>query len=390
MRRIPVQSAVASPGVWLTPRRRAAVAVLVTWPLAYFWVDFTVTTVKGLVYHLRGTPPWPYCSGGWVSVTNGCASYSPGLAVVELLVALAVAVVVAVALARWVMHPVRVLAESVGRFGPASLALRLPVGGGPGDETGQLGASLNAVLDRLAEGYEAQRRFAATASHELRTPLATQRALIEVSLSGSLTPEQLELLSRQLLATNERNEQLVDGLLTLAETDRGLMTSGPVPLDELVPAAAEQFRAAAVAADVTLSVEAAPVTVVGERPLVERLVANLVGNAVKYNEPGGSLWVRVDDEGVLSVENTGPVVPAEQVNGLFEPFRRLSGERLAHSGGVGLGLTIVRSIAAAHDAVVAAEARPGGGLRVAVRFPRASAGRVARAADPAVPRISVG
>src|SRR5690348_12400665 len=106
--------------------------------------------------------------------------------------------------------------------------------------------------------------ISATASHELRTPLATQRALIEVSLSGSLTPEQLELLSRQLLATNERNEQLIDGLLTLAETDRGLVTTAPVPLDEVVPAAAEQFRAAAVAADVTLSVEAAPVTVMGE------------------------------------------------------------------------------------------------------------------------------
>jgi signal transduction histidine kinase len=384
MRRISAFPAVASVDVWLTPRRRAAVAVLVTWPLAYFWVDFTTTTAKGLVYYLRDTPPWPYCSGNWISVTNSCATYSPGLGVVELLFALAVAVAVAVLLARWVLHPVRVLAETVGRFGPASLALRLPEDGGPRDETGLLGAELNAVLDRLAEGYEAQRRFAATASHELRTPLATQRALIEISLAGELTAEQLELLSRQLLATNERNEQLVDGLLTLAETDRGVVTSSPLSLDEVVPAAAEPFRAAAVAADVTLSVEAAPVTVVGERPLVERLVANLVTNAVKYNEPGGSVWVRVDDDGALTVENTGPVVPAELVNGLFEPFRRLSGERLVHSGGVGLGLTIVRSIAAAHDATVTAEARPDGGLRITVRFPA----RAVRA--PAAQRISVG
>jgi signal transduction histidine kinase len=304
--------------------------------------------------------------------------------VVELLLALGLAVLVAVLLARWVLHPVRELAETVDRFGPASLALRMPVDGGPRDETAQLGASLNAVLDRLAEGYEAQRRFAATASHELRTPLATQRALIEVSLAGSLTAEQLELLSRQLLATNERNEQLIDGLLTLAETDRGLVTTAPVPLDEVVPAAAEQFRAAAIAADVTLCVDAAPVTVMGERPLVERLVANLVTNAVKYNEPGGSVWVQVDDTGALTVENTGPVVPAELVSGLFEPFRRLSGERLVHSGGVGLGLTIVRSIAAAHDATVTADARPDGGLRITVRFPR----RAARASSPE--RLGVG
>jgi signal transduction histidine kinase len=389
MRRICGFAAVASVGVVLTPRRRAAVAVLVTWPLAYFWVDFTTTTAKGLIYHLRDTPPWPYCGGGWISVTNSCSSYSPGLAVVELLLAVALAVVVAVLLARWVLHPVRELADTVDRFGPASLALRLPVDGGPADETGRLAASLNAVLDRLAEGYEAQRRFAATASHELRTPLATQRALIEISLAGSLTAEQLELLSRQLLATNERNEQLVDGLLTLAETDRGLATTAALPLDEVVPAAAEPFRAAAAAADVTLSVEAAPVTVVGERPLIERLVANLVTNAVKYNEPGGSVWVRVADDGALTVENTGPAVPAALVNGLFEPFRRLSGERLVHSGGVGLGLTIVRSIAAAHDATVVADARPDGGLRITVRFPRAPAPHGSKA-SPAPPRISVG
>jgi signal transduction histidine kinase len=239
---------------------------------------------------------------------------------------------------------------------------------GPRDEIRQLSDDIDAMLDRLAEGYEAQRRFASTASHELRTPLATQRALIEVSLASALTPEQLDLLSRQLLATNERNERLVDGLLTLAETDRGLLTNGAQRLDQIVAEAAEALRSAAQERGVHVNCSLAPLTVLGERPLLERLASNLVFNAIRHNIEGGSVDVAVVGDGAFVVTNTGPVVPPEQVAGLFEPFRRGNGERLDHGGGVGLGLTIARSIAAAHGAEIRASANPAGGLRVEVRF----------------------
>jgi signal transduction histidine kinase len=224
------------------------------------------------------------------------------------------------------------------------------------------------MLDRVAEGYEAQRRFASTASHELRTPLATQRALIEVSLSQALTPEQLELVARQLLATNERNERLIDGLLTLAETERGLMTNTAVRMDRVTADVIGAHTATADRAGVTIETELEPVTVAGEQPLLDRLVANLVGNAVKYNHAGGAVCVTLDQSGLLTVRNTGPQVPPEQVAMLFEPFRRLTGERLDHGGGVGLGLTIVRSIVAAHRGWVQAEANPDGGLTVRVQL----------------------
>jgi signal transduction histidine kinase len=239
---------------------------------------------------------------------------------------------------------------------------------GPRDETRRLSDEIDAMLDRLAEGYEAQRRFASNASHELRTPLATQRALIEVSLSSALTPEQLELLSRQLLATNERNEQLVDGLLTLAETERGLMTSTPVRLDRIVSDTVELLQSAAKERELQVSVNVEPVTVIGEQPLLERLASNLVLNAIKHNQPGGSVTVTVTRDGVFSVANTGPIVAPEDVPGLFEPFRRGSGERLDHGGGVGLGLTIARSIVAAHTAAIHAQPNPDGGLLVSVRL----------------------
>jgi signal transduction histidine kinase len=260
------------------------------------------------------------------------------------------------------------MAQSVARFGPNSLGLRLRAAG-PRDETRQLADAIDAMLDRLAEGYEAQRRFAANASHELRTPLATQRALIEVSLSAGLTDEQLGLLARQLLATNERNERLVDGLLTLAETERGLLANQPVRLDAVVAETVESLRASAKEREIELDTALEPLTVIGELALLDRLAGNLIGNAVKYNDPGGTVWVRVAPDGTFTVANTGPPVPAEQVTALFEPFRRLAGERLDHGGGVGLGLTIARSIVAAHGGVVEARANPGGGLVVEVRLP---------------------
>ncbi len=219
------------------------------------------------------------------------------------------------------------------------------------------------------EGYEAQRRFASSASHELRTPLATQRALIEVSLSEALTPDQLELLSRQLLATNERNERLIDGLLALAETDQGLMVTGSQSLDRITGDVVETLRPGAKERGVDLHLDAAPVLVAGELPLLDRLVGNLVSNAIKYNVDGGSVHVSVGADAVLRVVNTGPDVPAELVAGLFEPFRRMSGERLDHGGGVGLGLTIARSIVAAHGGEIRAWANAsGGGLTIEVQL----------------------
>ena len=153
------------------------------------------------------------------------------------------------------------------------------------------------MLDRVAEGYEAQRRFAANASHELRTPLATQRALIEVSLGAALGPEQLELLTRQLLATNERNEALIEGLLTLAETERGVISAGRQRLDVIAADAVDLYRPAATRAHVRLETQLKPIEIVGELPLLERLAGNLVHNAIKYNVPDGHVSVSVEPPG---------------------------------------------------------------------------------------------
>ncbi|HEY6747280.1 MAG TPA: HAMP domain-containing sensor histidine kinase, partial [Mycobacteriales bacterium] len=159
-----------------------------------------------------------------------------------------------------------------------------------------------------------------------------------------------------------------DGLLTLAETDGGTMASSPQRLDRIVAESVESLRAAAKEREVEISTVLEPVTVIGERPLLERLADNLLVNAIKYNRPNGTVTATVTGDGAVTVANTGPAVAPEQLAGLFEPFRRGSGERLDHGGGVGLGLTIARSIATAHGAEIQARANPGGGLTITVRL----------------------
>ncbi|GAA1855809.1 sensor histidine kinase [Microlunatus capsulatus] len=303
--------------------------------------------------------------GGWCSTL---VRYPNRLPVLVLLAVLAAVAALGLLVARWCLRPVGELVGVVQRLGPANLGHRLDWGRRR-DSLGRLGRALDALMDRISTGYDNQRRFAANASHELRTPLAVQRTLIEVSLAEPLTGDQLDLLTRQLLATNERNERLVEGLLVLAEAEQVPIGHAPLRLDEVAASVVEAFGERAAAHGVTLTLSAAPTTVDGERVLVERLVTNLVQNAVLYNLPqDGRVEVHVGD-GAVTVANTGPQVPAEDVDALFEPFRRGRGQRLDQSDGAGLGLTITRAIAAAHHATTSAGRGLDGGLRIRVTFP---------------------
>jgi signal transduction histidine kinase len=270
---------------------------------------------------------------------------------------------------RWCLQPLRDVVPVIANVGPQNLGHRLNPGAGS-DELVVLGRTIDEMMDRIAVGYEAQRRFAADASHELRTPLAVQRTLIEVGMSRDLGPEQLELLAAQLLDTNARNERLIEGLLVLSESDRGLVSRAPLRLDEITAAVLDAYAARATEAEVTITRTLRPRVVTGEQVLLERLVGNLVENALKYNRPGGTLDVEVGDDPALVVANTGDDIPPEQVAALFEPFRRRQSTRIDHSGGAGLGLTITRSITRAHDGVIAASSTGRDGLRVQISFPQ--------------------
>jgi signal transduction histidine kinase len=265
----------------------------------------------------------------------------------------------------WLLRPLSTAAQAISRFGPHNLGERILLDSAP-DPLKRLTDALDDALDRLAAGYESQRRFAANASHELRTPLAVQRLLTEVALEDPAAGEDLRRLGAQLLRTNERNEQLIEGLLALAESDRGIQGKVPVRLDELAGRVLDAHAGLAETAGVTLRRMLAPILVPGDEVLLERLIANLVSNAIKYNEPGGWIEVAVAADPALTVRNSGDQVPAEAVPALFEPFRRLGSDRVQGRGGVGLGLAIVRSIVIAHEGTI--QARPGldGGLELEI------------------------
>ncbi|MGK5548948.1 sensor histidine kinase, partial [Streptomyces sp. URMC 127] len=275
------------------------------------------------------------------------------------------------AMAGRVLSPLGKMTRTARRVAATDLSRRIELGG-PEDELKELSDTFDEMLDRLERAFTAQQRFVANASHELRTPLAINRTLLEVTLSDPGAPPEIHQLGKTLLATNERSEQLVEGLLLLARSDNEIVDRKPVDLAEVASRALDQTRSEAQDKGVELRGTRQPAVVQGNGVLLERIALNLVQNAVRYNAPDG--WVEVTTEAqpgraVLVVENTGPVVPAYELDNIFEPFRRLRTERTGSDKGVGLGLSIVRSVARAHGGRITAEPREGGGLIMRVVLP---------------------
>ncbi|PWK75118.1 signal transduction histidine kinase [Streptomyces sp. CG 926] len=276
------------------------------------------------------------------------------------------------AMAGRVLSPLGKITRTARRVVGSDLTRRIELDG-PDDELKELADTFDDMLDRLERAFTAQQRFVANASHELRTPLAINRTLLEVHLSDPGAPIELQQLGKTLLATNERSEQLVEGLLLLARSENQIVERKPVDLAEVASRAVDQVRGEAEAKGVEIRGERAPAVVQGNGVLLERIALNLVQNAVRYNVPESG-WVEVvteaqHDQAVLLVSNTGPVVPAYEVDNLFEPFRRLRTERTGSDKGVGLGLSIARSVARAHGGRIQAMPREGGGLVMRVTLP---------------------
>ncbi|MFL6143123.1 MAG: sensor histidine kinase [Labedaea sp.] len=379
----------------------------------YVLVNQTVPQAGGFVQHFDAAPPpagleprsgiepTPDAAGApgyLISATKDAVGTFRAQTMETLLLASGIALLVAgliAALLGWLMagrmvRPLHRITATARRLGAESLDRRINLDG-PEDELKELADTFDGMLDRLATAFDSQRRFVANASHELRTPLAVQRTLVEVAMADPTASQELLRLGQHLLHTNERSERLIEGLLLLARSDQGLVSRLPVRLDEVVDGVLRSSRAMAVEQGVTLVSELEPRFVIGDSVLLERLVTNLVHNAIHYNEDGGSVRVRVADRPALEVSNTGPAVPAEMVPALFEPFRRLDRERTASRDGAGLGLSIVRSVAHAHHGVVNANPNFGGGLRIEVHLPPVERNVTSLAPRPgAAPAISRG
>ena len=267
------------------------------------------------------------------------------------------------------LRPVHEIADTARRITDERLEERIDLAGPP-DELKDLADQFDAMLDRLQTAFEAQREFVANASHELRTPLAIIRTEIDVTLDDpDAGREQLEATAEVVRRAIERTEGLIDRLLVLARAE------GPLRLGEETDLADAARRALdARAEDIeALALDLAEAPVEGDRMLLDRLVGNLVDNAVDHNEPGGWIEVRTraaDGAVTLRCANGGPLIPADEAPRLFERFARLERARTAGRGGYGLGLSIVRAIVRALRGSAMAEALAGGGLGVEVSLPR--------------------
>jgi signal transduction histidine kinase len=294
---------------------------------------------------------------------------------VQSCVALAIMSVIATALgwlvAGRVLRPLQTMTNSIQHISARNVHERLAVTG-PRDELKNLADTIDGLLGRLDAALDSHKRFVANAAHELRTPLTLEHALLEEAvIDPDATADSFRAQFEQLMVVSEQQARLLESLLVLATSERGLDGLESVDLSGLTGDVLRAAEPEARRQDLAVTAEVRPARVTGAPALVECLVANLVDNAMSYNVPDGRVEVTTGMEGArsfLSVSNTGPLVPPEMVDQLLSPFQRL--DRTADEDGHhGLGLSIVQSIAAAHSADLTVRAQPGGGLAIRVLFP---------------------
>jgi signal transduction histidine kinase len=274
------------------------------------------------------------------------------------------------------LRPLRTLTATTRRISEDRLHERIALTG-PRDELRELADTFDEMVGRLESSFNSQRRFVADAAHELRTPLAIVRTGAEVQLAKRHpTPEQWQAMAQRVLTATGRAERMLDGLLALARSDSGVIAAEPHDLAPAAAAALSEADDEAEQAELTVTTDLRPAPVIGDPALLDRLVSNLVDNAIRHNHPGG--WVEVvtghgDRETAVTVRNSGDHVPPAEVDRLFEPFQRLAPNRTASAMSTGLGLAIVRSIVHAHGGTITAAPNAGGGLTVTVALPTESA-----------------
>jgi signal transduction histidine kinase len=271
-----------------------------------------------------------------------------------------------------VLRPLRTITAAARAISAASLHERLALAG-PDDEFKELAGTLNDLLARLEASFTAQRNFVANASHELRTPLTLDQTLLELTLRDPhATTERWRTCGQELLQSSRQQERILDALLTLATSQAGLSRRTPADLSKITAARLLAASGQIYSQQLHIHTSLHPAALHGDPDLISHLAANLINNAVQHNIPDGTITLTTasqDGHAVLSVANTGPVIPPAEIGRLFEPFQRLTTTRTTNDNGHGLGLSIVAAIATAHGATLTTHAQPEGGLHIQVSFP---------------------
>jgi signal transduction histidine kinase len=280
-------------------------------------------------------------------------------------------------LAKQALRPIARLTKTAKQMSTETLDQRINLGG-PDDELRELADTFDDMLGRLDAAFESQRLFVANASHELRTPLTVIKTELEVTLADpDADVADLRRMGNEISIATDRAQRLVSSLLTLARlqaVEAGeLEVMEDVDLAILVPGVIDAVRLEATGKGIVIEANLEKALTTGDPRLLERLIGNLVENAIRHNVPNG--WLRVTtgqtaEKVWLHVANGGTVIENADVDSLFEPFRRGGRVRTA-TRGAGLGLAIVRLIVDAHGGKMQAKAPPFGGLAIRIELPRA-------------------
>ena len=326
---------------------------------------------------IQSTTPAGHATTG--AVTRAGHGIGPGQLLTYSVIALAVLIPIALLLG-WLiagrfLQPLRSITSTAKAISSGNLDQRLNLGE-PSDELTELGQTLDDLFARLEASFDAQRHFVANASHELRTPLTGLRTLLEVALANpTADAEMLRSVCREALALGQHQERLVQALLALATSERGVTRRDTLDLGHIAQRVLADRRDQAAAQEVRLVERFAPATTTGDARLIETLAANLIDNAIRHNHPGGYAEIATAGDGkhaTLTVTNSGRVIGDDQLQRLLQPFQRLAGERNGHRDGYGLGLAIVNAVAKAHHATLTTKAHPEGGLCIVVQFKETS------------------
>ncbi|MGW1998024.1 sensor histidine kinase [Embleya sp. NPDC001921] len=299
-------------------------------------------------------------------------------AAISLILVVVLAAVLGWLVAGRVLRPIRAISATARRLSAENLSERMPVST-PADELAELADTVNGMLDRIQAGIAerdralaGQRMFTANAAHELRTPLTTMRTAIEVTLDGEPDRAELLTMAEDVRTAVEHSRRTLDGLLALARGRIRPDTHRAVDLAEVATGLVRGAADEAATRGIELRTDLRPAALGGDPILIERMVGNLLDNALRYNRPGGHVAVTTgteDARAFLRVDNSGALVAPEDADGLLEPFVRGEGVRTRADGGAGLGLSIVRAIVTAHRGEITTTARPTGGLDITTRFP---------------------
>jgi signal transduction histidine kinase len=352
--------------------------------LTFFYA--TVTFVVGIVVlavvivplaGIRSTTT-PARGSAPAAITGTGDGIGPHQVLVGSAAALAVLIPLALAVgwfvAGWFLSPLRAITAIAKAISAGNLHERLDLGE-PANELTELGSVLNDLFARLEASFDAQRHFVANAAHELRTPLAGLRTLLEVALADpEADADTLRATCQEAISLGGQQERLIQALLALAISERGVTRWDTLDLAHVVAGVLASRRDQATQRGIDFAAHLSPAVTTGDLRLIESLVANLIDNAIRHNHPNGHAEITTQTSGTqvtLTVANTGPVIPDDQIQRLFQPFQRLASDRNGRDG-YGLGLAIVNAVAQTHHATLTTSARPEGGLFITLGFARAA------------------